>query len=117
MHLSIIISTFTSYQKPIAMTKISREDVLQVANQLGYKPTEAQINEVLEMYPSEQESDPSGTWNLVVEQCLSTLNVEQVNATPLEKFLRKRAEELDSDWEDVPMWVINASNEFFGAKK
>ena len=99
------------------MSEISREDVLQVANDLGYKPTEDQIKEVLEMYPSEQEADPSGTWNLVVEQCLSTLGVEQVNPSPLEKFLRKRAKEMHSDWEDVPMWVIDASNEFFGVKR
>ena len=32
--------------------------------------------------------------------------------SPLEKFLRKRAKELQSDWEDVPMWVVEACNEF-----
>ncbi len=59
------------------MEKITKEDVLQVANQLGYNPTEAQILEVIELYPSEQHADPTGTWDLVVEHCLSTLDVEQ----------------------------------------
>lgn len=30
----------------------------------------------------------------------------------IEKFLRKKAKELKSDWNDVPTWVIDACNEF-----
>ena len=56
---------------------ISRDDVLQVANQLGYKPTEEQILEVIEIYPSEARADSTATWDLVVEQCLDSLGVKQ----------------------------------------
>lgn len=114
-------SRLTIYIKnQIAMSKenqITKEDVLEVANQLGFEPTEEQIQEVIDMYPSEQEADPSGTWNLVVEQCLYTLDVEQRTQSPLEKFLRKKAKAHKSDWEDVPMWVIDAANEFITKTK
>ena len=56
---------------------ISREDVLQIAGQLKFEPTEEQINQIIEMYPTEQEADPSGSWNLVVEHCLYSLEVKQ----------------------------------------
>lgn len=39
------------------------------------------------------------------------------NRTPLEVFLRKRAKELKSDWEDVPMWIIHEANKFFEQDK
>lgn len=70
--------------------RITIEDVLQVANQLGFKPTEEQILEVIEMYPSEQKEDPTGTWDLVVEHCLSMLDVEQtvINKKPLKNSER-----------------------------
>jgi hypothetical protein len=59
------------------MAEITKEDVLGVAKALGYKPTNEQVNDVIAMYESEQEADPTATWDLVVEHCLSTLEVEQ----------------------------------------
>lgn len=37
--------------------------------------------------------------------------------TSLEKFLRSKAKDLKSDFNDVPMWVVIASNEFIEASK
>jgi hypothetical protein len=45
-------------------------DVKFIAASINKTLTEEQINEVLEMYPTEQESDPTGTWNLVIENCI-----------------------------------------------
>lgn len=52
--------------KPI----IEVEDVLQVANNLGLAMLPFNINRVIEMYPAEQENDPTATWDLVVENCI-----------------------------------------------
>jgi hypothetical protein len=46
---------------------ITREDVIQVADSVGITLTEAEINWVLLCYEDAQRQDPSGTWNLVVE--------------------------------------------------
>lgn len=35
----------------------------------------------------------------------------------LTKFLKDKAKELNSDWNDVPQWVIDASVEFFNQVK
>ncbi len=51
-------------------TKITKEDVLQVAEQLGMKPTEEQIQQVINEYAGACEKDPTGTWDLIVEQQL-----------------------------------------------
>lgn len=91
---------------------ITKEDVLQVANELGYLPTDSQIQNVIDLYPSEQELDPTGTWNLVVEQCLNSVGVVSIHQTSIEKFMRNKAYKQHSDWEDVPMWMIDAFNEF-----
>ena len=52
---------------------ISTEDVYKVANSLGIGITDAQIEKVLELYPSEQEDDQSATWDLVVEKIIYDL--------------------------------------------
>ena len=39
------------------------------------------------------------------------------NQTPLEAFLRSKAKQLKSDFNDVPKWVIDASNEFIEQSK
>lgn len=76
-------------------TKITKEDVLQVADQLGFQPTIEEIEQVLEMYPSEQKVDPTGTWDLVVEHCLSTLGVEQLS--PKQIIIDKVIEKIKLD--------------------
>lgn len=35
----------------------------------------------------------------------------------LTKFLKKKAKELQSDWNDVPLWVIKAAAEFMETKQ
>ena len=49
---------------------ISVEDVIEVAMSLKLNPSISEINEVLELFPSECEDDPTATWNLVVENLL-----------------------------------------------
>ena len=46
------------------------EDVLQVAQNLDLPITLDQAREVIELYPAEQENDPTATWDLVVEMIL-----------------------------------------------
>jgi hypothetical protein len=52
------------------VSNIDREDVIRVAESLMIPLTEDQINEVLHMYPHEEECDPSSTWDLIVENCV-----------------------------------------------
>jgi len=49
---------------------IDEADVKQVADSLKLKVTATQIQEVIEMYPFEQEQDPTGNWSEVVEHCI-----------------------------------------------
>jgi hypothetical protein len=49
------------------------EDVLRVAQNLDLPITLDQAREVIDMYPAEQENDPTATWDLVVENCLYNL--------------------------------------------
>ena len=52
---------------------IESADVYSVANSLGIGITDTQVEQVLELYPSEQEDDPSATWDLVVENIIYNL--------------------------------------------
>jgi hypothetical protein len=58
-------------------TEIQKEDVQQVIDSLStFKSanfTEEEMQEVIDRYESEQEDDPSATWNLVVENILFQL--------------------------------------------
>lgn len=49
---------------------IEKEDVLQVANSIGKILTEEQIQEVISLYSSEEDEDPSATWDLIVEKII-----------------------------------------------
>lgn len=51
-------------------TGLTFEDVERVASSIGQRLTEAEKTQVLEMYPSEQEQDPTGSWVEVIEQCI-----------------------------------------------
>lgn len=49
---------------------VGKADVLAVAKSLKMEPlTDEQIIEVLEYYPCGVEQDPTGGWDLVIEQC------------------------------------------------
>jgi Ca2+-binding EF-hand superfamily protein len=56
---------------------IGKEDVLQVAKSLKQELTEAEVQEVINRYPFEQDDDPGGTWNLVVEKIMYDLIEER----------------------------------------
>lgn len=47
--------------------KVTKEDIIEVANSVGITLTESEINWALSCYEDAQRQDPSGTWNLVVE--------------------------------------------------
>ena len=59
------------------MSEISREDVLDVARQLNFFPTEEQIKEVIERFEEEADSDPTGCLPLWIENLLYDIEVEQ----------------------------------------
>lgn len=49
---------------------ITRLDIIEVANRLGFELTEAEIDEVLSIYPAEEDNDLTATWDLIVENCI-----------------------------------------------
>jgi len=49
------------------VTKVTKEDIIEVAKSLGITLTETELNWALLCYEDAQRQDPSGTWNLVVE--------------------------------------------------
>jgi hypothetical protein len=56
------------------MTKeITPIDVVNVANDLKMDITIKQVRQVLEMFDSEADNDPTATWELIVENCLYNL--------------------------------------------
>ena len=61
----------------VKSTGICAEDVVVVAEHLGFNPSVAEITEVLNMYPNAQKYDPTANWSFVVEECLYQLGVEQ----------------------------------------
>jgi hypothetical protein len=52
------------------VSNISETDVVVVANSIKKKLTTEQVNKVILMYPHEEECDTTGTWNLIVENCI-----------------------------------------------
>ena len=52
------------------ISNIDKEDVIYVADGLNVSLTEEQISKVMHLYPHEEECDPSGTWDLIVENCI-----------------------------------------------
>lgn len=49
---------------------ITREDILKVAESIHKNVSEADIAFILSEYPSWQKEDPTGNWNLVVENLI-----------------------------------------------
>ena len=54
--------------------EITAQDVVEVAIALGIDISLRQINQVLEMYESQADNDPTATWDLIVENCLYNLD-------------------------------------------
>lgn len=52
------------------VSNIDREDVIMVATRLSLPLTEEQINKILHAYPHEEECDTTGTWDLIIENCI-----------------------------------------------
>jgi hypothetical protein len=48
-------------------TLVTKEDIVDVANSIGITLTEKELDWALLCYEDAQRQDPSGTWNLVVE--------------------------------------------------
>lgn len=51
-----------------ATNTVVKADVENVAKGIGQKLTPAEVETVIERYPSAQDQDPTATWNLVVEE-------------------------------------------------
>ena len=70
---------------------ITRLDVIEVGNQIGKCLSESDIDEVLAIYPNEQDNDPTATWNLVIENCIyNVINV--INDNNLKTIKNKYSE-------------------------
>lgn len=66
-------SDINNYEEVISIEptkKISAEDVVRVAIDLGMNPSIAEINEVLKYYECETYDEPTATWELIVENLL-----------------------------------------------
>lgn len=50
--------------------EIQKEDIIEVAETLNITLTETEIDNVLSIYESEADNDPTATWDLVVENCI-----------------------------------------------
>jgi len=59
------------------MSEISRQDVLEIARQLNFFPTEEQIKEVIDRLEEEANNDPSGCLPLWIENLLYSHEVMQ----------------------------------------
>jgi len=84
--------------------EIGDEDVKRVAKSLNMEVDEDAIKSVIELYPSEAESDPSATWNLVVEKILHDLISDKVAETFQEIFDNDPQNILDikkGSWEEI----------------
>ena len=53
-------------------TKLCSMDVMSVASSINVLLNDEQINEILGLYESEQEQDPTASWNLVIENIIYT---------------------------------------------
>ena len=51
--------------------KITKEDVVSVATSIGVTLTDDEIEDIVENYPWMQEMDPTGTWDLVVDNMIN----------------------------------------------
>lgn len=51
--------------------KIAKEDVVSVATSIGVTLTDDEIEDIVENYPYMQEMDPTGTWDLVVDDMIN----------------------------------------------
>lgn len=57
---------------------IQISDIMRVSEDIGITISSEQAEQALERYPDAQENDPSGTWNLVVEQLIHEVNNEKL---------------------------------------
>lgn len=60
------------------MEGITKDDVLLVAQDLNFVPSNEEVEHVLALLDNESENDPSGNWRLWVENLLYSLDVKQV---------------------------------------
>lgn len=60
------------------MEGITKDDVLEVAQDLNFVPSSEEVETVLSLLDSEADSDPSGNWRLWIENLLYSLDVKQI---------------------------------------
>ena len=62
-----------NFKEKIMTKEITPIDVVNVATDLKMDITIKQVRQVLEMFDSEADNDPTATWELIVENCLYNL--------------------------------------------
>jgi Ca2+-binding EF-hand superfamily protein len=55
---------------------IEKEDVTCVAESIGKKLTDEQVDQIIEEYPSWAEQDPTATWDLIVEDLVHFVTID-----------------------------------------
>lgn len=55
---------------------IEREDITRVAESIGKKLTDEQVDQIIEEYPAWAEQDPTATWNLIIEDLVYFVTME-----------------------------------------
>jgi hypothetical protein len=60
------------------MEGITKNDVLLVAENLNFVPSNEEVEQVLELLDSEADNDPTGNWILWIENLLYSLGVKQI---------------------------------------
>jgi hypothetical protein len=60
------------------MEGITKDDVLLVAEELNFVPSNEEVEQVLELLDSEADNDPSGHLGLWIENLLYSLGVKQI---------------------------------------
>jgi hypothetical protein len=60
------------------MEGITKDDVLEVAQDLNFVPSNEEVEHVLALLDNESENDPSGNWRIWIENILYFLEVKQV---------------------------------------
>jgi len=68
----------TELQKAEREAGLQKEDVQSVATKIFKQDlTDKQVIEALEMYPFEQEQDPTGNWTEIMEQTLYMIGLDK----------------------------------------
>jgi len=81
---------------------LTAEDVKSVAKSIKVDLTDKQIVEVLKMYPAAQKEDPTGTWDLVIEQVIHDVtSLDEAFLGIMSKEEKAKKAKLEADFDKL----------------